>query len=84
MTFVLIWLFCGVVAGMIGSKKGEGCGAFLIGVLFGPFGILFALLSKGNRRACPHCKELIHKDATVCPKCQREQPPKEPSRFRWI
>ena len=72
MPFVMIWLLCGIVAAMIGQKKGEGCMAFIIGVLFGPFGILFALLSKGNRVTCPHCRETVHKDATVCPHCQRE------------
>jgi hypothetical protein len=74
MVFVLIWLLCGVVAAMIGNKKGEGCGAFVVGALFGPFGILFALLSSGNRKTCPFCKEQIHKDAVVCPRCQREIP----------
>jgi len=56
---------------MIGSKKGEGVSAFLLGLLFGPFGILLALFSKGNRITCPHCRELVHKDATVCPNCQK-------------
>lgn len=72
MGFVVIWLLCGVVAGMIGSKKGEGCLSFIVGVLFGPFGILFAALSKGNRQTCPHCKEQVHKDAVVCSHCQRD------------
>lgn len=71
---ILFWLFCGIVAAMIGSKKGEGCFSFIIGLIFGPFGIVFALLSKGNRKECPHCKELIHKDAKVCPHCQKELP----------
>lgn len=69
---ILIWILCGVVAAMIGAKKGEGCGGFILGVLLGPFGILIALLSKGNRKTCPHCKELIHQDATVCSRCQRD------------
>jgi len=72
MLFVVIWLLCGVAAAMIGSQKGEGCLAFIIGFLLGPFGILFALLSSGNRKTCPFCKEKIHKDAVVCPRCQRE------------
>ena len=57
---------------MIGSRKGEGCAAFIFGVLLGPFGIVFAIFSKGNRKACPFCKELVHRDAIVCPHCQRE------------
>jgi len=57
---------------MIGSKKGEGCGGFVIGVLFGPLGILLAFVSSGNRKARSFCKELIHKDSIVCPHFQRE------------
>jgi hypothetical protein len=74
MEFVLIvgWLACGLIAASIGQRKGEGCGAFIVGVLLGPLGILLALVSKGNRKTCPFCKELIHKDAVVCPRCQRD------------
>jgi len=71
MGFALIWMLCGVVAYMIGSKKGEGICAFFAGLLFGPIGILIALLGKGNRKGCSYCKELMHKEAIVCPHCQR-------------
>ncbi len=75
MGFVVFWLLCGVVSAMIGEKKGEGCLGFFFGLLLGPIGIVIALLSKGNRKVCPFCKELINRDATVCPKCQRDQGP---------
>jgi len=57
---------------MIGARKGEGCAGLILGIPFGPFAILFALFSKGNRKTCPYCKEWVHKDASVCPRCQRE------------
>jgi hypothetical protein len=72
MEIVIIWILCGIVAAMIGAKKGMGSSAFVVGFLLGPFGILIALLSKGDRRSCLYCKEWIHKDATVCPHCQRK------------
>ena len=72
MGFVFLWLVCGVVAAMIGSKKGEGCAGFIFGVLLGPIGILIAVLSSGNRKSCPSCKEMINKQAKVCPHCQRD------------
>ena len=75
---VLVWILCGVAAGMIGSRKGEGCLAFIIGMIFGPFGILFAALSHGNRVSCPFCREWIDPDAVVCPRCQRDQPAAPP------
>lgn len=69
MEFVIIWFLCGIIAAVIGARKGEGCAAFFVGFIFGPFGILFALISKGNRVKCPHCKELINKDAEICMHC---------------
>jgi hypothetical protein len=69
MEFVIIWFLCGLIAAVIGARKGEGCAAFIVGFIFGPFGILFALISKGNRIKCPHCKELINKDAEICMHC---------------
>jgi len=72
MELLFLWLLCGIAAAMIGSQKGEGCAGFMAGVLLGPFGILIALFSKGNRKTCPYCKELIHKDAAVCKHCQRD------------
>jgi len=57
---------------MIGSKKGEGLLGFIVGFLLGPIGLLMTILSKGNRETCSFCKESIHKDATVCPHCQKE------------
>src|ERR1019366_570532 len=70
--FLAVWLFFGIICSAIGSGKGEGCLGFIVGVIFGPFGLLFVLFSSGNRKTCPFCKEKIHKDATVCSRCQRE------------
>lgn len=72
MTFCL-WLLCGVIAAMIGARKNAGCLSFIVGLLFGPFGILFALLSKGDQKTCPFCRSYMHRDATVCRYCHRDQ-----------
>jgi hypothetical protein len=69
-----LWILFGIVAGMIGGKKGEGCLMFFLGFLLGPFGVLIALFSSGNRKVCPHCRELIDRNATVCSHCHRDQP----------
>lgn len=74
MEWAVAWLVCGLIAAMIGGGKGEGCLGFIVGVLFGPFGILIALFSSGNRVACPFCAEKINKKAKVCPHCQRDLP----------
>jgi len=70
MEIALLWIICAVIAAAIGSRKGEAGSGFLIGLVLGPFGILFALLSSGDRVPCPHCKERIHKKAEICPHCR--------------
>jgi hypothetical protein len=70
MLILAVWLFFGIVAALIGQRKGEGCLGFIVGVLFGPFGLLFVIFSSGNRMACSACREKIHKDASICPHCR--------------
>jgi amino acid transporter len=70
---IIIWWFIfAIAATMIGAKKGLGFSAFMLGLFLGPLGILIVLLSQGNRKNCPYCKELVNKDATRCPHCQKE------------
>ena len=42
---MIFWILCGIGAGIAASNKGRsGCGWFILGILLGPFGILFAVL----------------------------------------
>jgi len=79
MEVLVLWLACGIIAAMIGARKGEGCLAFIAGILLGPVGIIGAVFSRGNRVECRFCRELIHRDATACPHCQREIKPPKPT-----
>lgn len=45
---------------------------FLCGIIAVIIKILIALFSRANRKRCPYCKELIYRDATVCPHCQSD------------
>jgi hypothetical protein len=67
--FIVIWFLCGIIGAMIGSQKGAGCVGFLLGILLGPLGIIISLVMQGDRKRCPYCRELIHKDALKCSKC---------------
>jgi hypothetical protein len=43
---ILVWLLCAFTGGMMGDLKGIPGFGFLLGLLFGPFGLLFAFLLK--------------------------------------
>ena len=55
MNWLIFWIVCGCIAAAIGSKKGEGVAGFFIGLLLGPLGIVFALISTGKNVKCPFC-----------------------------
>jgi RNA polymerase subunit RPABC4/transcription elongation factor Spt4 len=67
--YIILWLLCGIVGAMIGSRKGAGCAGFLLGIFLGPIGIIISIVMKGNRKSCPYCKELVQAEALKCPKC---------------
>lgn len=83
MELLLIWFLFGIISAVVASNKGRsGFAWFLIGVLLGPFGLLFALvvskdtealdrasLSSGELKRCYHCAELIKREAIKCRHC---------------
>lgn len=70
--FVLIWFVSWIATIIVGSKKGEGCISVITGFFFGPVALIFAVASSGNKIKCSYCKELIEKDAVICPHCRSE------------
>ncbi|OQY99350.1 MAG: hypothetical protein B6D35_09220 [Candidatus Brocadia sp. UTAMX2] len=71
MEYVIIWCLFGVVTAIIARNKGESIiTSFLAGLFFGPFGILIVLFVSGKK--CPYCMSKIHREAIVCPKCQKD------------
>lgn len=80
MTYVIIWVLCGFASAMVASSKGRSAsGWFFMGLIFGPFGILFALFSgkegpDENEKKCPFCAEFVKREAVVCKHCGKELP----------
>lgn len=72
-----LWVLCGIATGIIAqSRKRDGWNWFLLGVLLGPLGVGFALLTppaeaaleeralrESGARDCPHCDALMSQEA---------------------
>jgi|ERR1017187_222243 hypothetical protein len=73
-SFFLVWAFSPWIGLRIGRSKGypDWAGA-LAGLFLGPFVLLMALISRSSKKY-PFCLSNIPIKATVCARCQREQP----------
>mgnify|MGYP001550901652 CR=1 FL=1 len=76
---LVFWALCGAVGAMIGDRKGMAGQGLVMGFVLGPIGIVLALTSTGNRRACPYCRELVDPAAVVCAHCRRGIVPVAPA-----
>lgn len=76
-------IVCGVIGGYIGSTKGEAIYGVVLGILFGPLGILLAFVSRGNRTQCEACRSWLDPGASICPHCRSARTPGEPAPGNW-
>ena len=87
---ILGWIVCALVGAALASEKGRGSHGFLLGLLFGPIGIVIALLlpsrAAGRRnqgtKNCPYCGTAMAVADMECPNCRRSQPPR-PTSADW-
>lgn len=71
---VLIWVLFGVAAAIVAAhKKRSGFGWFLLGILLGPFGLLFVLLLPSRQSQLPPASPAPAVDFSnttkQCPQC---------------
>ena len=78
MEILCLWLLFALFSAWIAGKKGRSSFAwFLIGFLFGPFGLLVAFAPSIHNQQptpkthlkCPECAEFVLKEAKVCKHC---------------
>jgi hypothetical protein len=55
---------------LVGLRKKQGIAMAILAMLFGPFGLLFAILYRGYKLRCPYCGEWILAKAVFCRWCQ--------------
>ena len=74
--FIIFWIICCVIAGVISQNNDQSfLKGFLIGVLFGPIGIMFVQFSKPkDTAACPFCGAEIHRQTPICRNCKQPLP----------
>jgi hypothetical protein len=85
--YFVTWIILSILCGVYASGKGKsGFGYFLLSVLLSPLiGFIAALItkedtakiekkeiSKGGKRRCPFCAELIKSEAIVCKHCSKD------------
>ncbi len=73
---LIFWGICGATAAYLYRQRGRSwMVGFAGGFLWGPIGILLALLSPAVTIRCPHCKGKNRPGARFCRECGREVPP---------
>lgn len=83
---ILVGIACAFFAAKIGERKGNRRDGFILGLLFGPLGVLFAFLLDDKRAStCPRCKKQniqtnmfcchcgtdMHRKVIMCPHCSK-------------
>ena len=70
------WFFCGIIASSIPSAKGNaGSDGFILGVLFGPLGVLIVAASPGNpayaeqQKKAAIARQVVSGQLKKCPYC---------------
>jgi hypothetical protein len=75
MIYLILWLLCGIAAAAIyRDKNRSGLVGLFVGVIFGPIGLILALLTPrvpvpSASKICPKCGTSAAWTARVCPKC---------------
>ena len=62
-------IICAPMAFGLAARKDAGFTGFMLGLFFGPLGIIAATLLD-DRQRCPHCGDPVNRDFATCPSCR--------------
>jgi len=62
------WVACALLGAIVGSAKQSSGAGFVLGLLFGPLGVIAAFAMDG-RRQCPACAARLNQGARKCAAC---------------
>lgn len=72
---ITFWMLCAFFCAWVGHIKRESSNiGLLIGLLFGPLGVLLTLFMRTKGARCPYCREFADAQASVCPYCRSTLP----------
>lgn len=67
--YSIVAILCALVGGALASRREAFHQGMVLGLVFGPFGLIAALLVEG-REGCPACHEAVSGGAFLCPHCR--------------
>lgn len=65
-----VWIALAFLGAWIGSQKSAAISGLLLGLLFGPLGVIVACFVDG-RPQCPYCFGKVEQKATTCQHCTK-------------
>jgi len=68
---VIIWIIFALIGAAIGQKKSRVLEGFIAGLLLGPIGLIWIIVTKAKYR-CPKCQGAIEKGVAKCRHCGSE------------
>lgn len=71
LAWALVWAFIGRE---VGERRGDRALGVMMGLLLGPFGLLFLAVLAPATVTCPHCGSALREGQAFCPSCGHARP----------
>ncbi len=68
---VVLWIMSAIAGAFAGGSRNAAMGGFLLGLFFGPVGLI-AALGLDDRYQCPRCRGRLDGRGEICQHCGQE------------